>query len=258
MSRIKLKISYDGTDFCGWQKQTKLEHPSSIQSELEQALQNILNAEIKTVGSGRTDAGVHAYAQYVHFDTEADLGRYDLVRALNTQLPSTISVLEAWEAPKDFHALHSAEEKSYIFYIHNDPVRSALRSRFSVWEPRPLDVEWLNECSKFLVKKQDFKSFQNRGVDLKTTIREVTVAHWFKKDDLLCFEVAGTGFLKQMVRNIVGTQIGLFKHGEKPEQIQVIIEAMDRSKALETAPPEGLHLQWVKYPQSLDIECRKL
>lgn len=255
--RIKLLLSYDGTQYGGWQKQK--DSKPTIQGSLEEALSKILNQPINTIGSGRTDAGVHATGQVVHFDTSSWPKGLQLVKALNSLTPNDIVTKMAWEAPADFHALASAEEKTYKYFIHNSPVPTALKHRFTAWVRHPLDIHQLNALSAPLLGEHDFKSFQTSGTDVPNTVRNILDLNWEKKErHTVVFTIRGNGFLKQMVRNIVGTLLDLHKRGESPQRLLEILAAQDRSKALSTAPANGLFLCHVKYPRALDNKCRKI
>lgn len=259
--KIKLLVSYDGTDFCGWQKQKEHKHgpdKPSLQETIEKALSQILNEPIDLCASGRTDAGVHALAQIAHFETSKALPK-DLCWAIKSLLPNSIAVRQAWIAPEEFHSTLSAVRKTYRYWVWNSPRPSALLSRYSHWVRFPLDLDYLNEQAQYLVKNQDFKSFQSVGTPVQTTVREVYKARWtHRKGSLVQFEITGSGFLKQMVRNIVGTQLDLCTKGQPVEKIDEILKALDRRKAGTTAPPQGLFLYRVYYPRSLDIKCRQI
>jgi tRNA pseudouridine38-40 synthase len=261
MPRIKLLISYDGTDFCGWQKQKEHKHASplpSIQETIEKALSRVFNESIVMSGSGRTDAGVHAVAQIGHFDTEKTIPK-DLCWAIRGHLPSSIVVKAAWIAPSDFHSTLSATHKTYRYCIWNKQRSSALLDRFSWWVRHPLDLNFLTEASGFLIKNQDFKSFQSTGTPVKTTVREVYAAKWSAKaSGIVEFSITGSGFLKQMVRTLVGTQVQLYLKDRRPSEMAEILEACDRQRAGPTAPPQGLFLQRVYYPPELDNKCRRI
>lgn len=259
MSRIKLLISYDGTDFCGWQKQTKQDAKPSVQQTLEDALSSLLNEPITTFGSGRTDSGVHALGQVVHFETSKNLEGWNLCWAVRSKLPTSLVVKKAWIAPDDFHALHSATHKTYRYFVYNSEVQSALMSRYSHWVRHNLDIAYLNEVSQYLVGEHDFKSFQSTGTDVAHTVRVIYKAEWVRKNSkLLEFRVTGSGFLKQMVRAIVGTQLDLAMKGKPASDMLHIIDAKDRKFAGKTAPAQGLFLFRVFYPKSLDNQCRQL
>ena len=255
-AKIKLKVSYDGTAYEGWQRQTCGQ--PTIQGELESALSRILNEPITVWGSGRTDSGVHASGQVAHFLTTKDVKNIPLVSSLNSVLPEDIGILQAWIAPEDFHAQRSAIWKTYIYRIHNSKVPDPINSRFKVWLKRPLDVDRLNEITQFIQSKQDFKSFQTSGGATKTTVREVIEASWMREGDLVELRIKGTGFLKQMVRNIVGTILYIHDRGLEPSEMLSILEAKDRQAAKATAPAQGLFLDSVGYPPELDNRCLDL
>lgn len=261
MQKIKLIVSYDGTDFCGWQKQKDHAHgpdKPSLQETMEKALQKIFNHEMDISASGRTDAGVHALAQVVHFSTDRKLPQ-DLCWALRSYLPPSIVVKSAWAAPKEFHSTLSATHKTYRYWVWNAQRPSALLARYSNWVRTPLDLQYLNTQAHFLKKNQDFKSFQSVGTPVKTTVREVFEAKWVeRRKNLVEFQITGNGFLKQMVRNIAGTQLDLFLKGHPIEKIEEILAARDRQQALTTAPPQGLFLSRVYYPRILDNKCRQI
>lgn len=259
--KIKLLISYDGTDYCGWQKQKDHEFAPdkpSLQETIEKALEKIFQQSISLCASGRTDAGVHAAAQVAHFEVEKPIPK-DLCWALKGTLPSSISAKAAWIAPEEFHSTLSAEKKTYRFLIWNHSRPTALMARYTWWIRFPLDLGFMNECSKYLISKQDFASFQSVGTPVQHTVREIFKAEWsLKKPNLIQFEVTGSGFLKQMVRNIVGTIVDLNIKNQAPEQILSILQAMDRKKAGPAAPPQGLFLTKVYYPKDLDNRCRQI
>lgn len=256
MFRTKLIVSYDGADFCGWQRQTV---HKSVQGTLEQALSKIYDRPIRVLGASRTDTGVHATGQVAHFDAPRDPSMFDLRYALIRLTPPTIVVKDIYQAPPDFHSIACSVKKTYRYIVLNRPTPSALRFRYSHWVRFPLDIDFLNETAKYLIGRQDFKSFQTSGSDVKTTVREILSAEWVRREhDTLEFIIQGNGFLKQMVRNIVGTMLDLNQDGARPEKLREIIEQLDRRKAGATAPPQGLYLSQVYYPSELDSKCRKL
>ncbi|MNJ92774.1 tRNA pseudouridine synthase A [compost metagenome] len=229
---------------------------------IEEALEKVFGEKISLFASGRTDAGVHALNQVCHFTTHRKIDpakKWDLCWALNGQLPKSIVVKKAWLAPDDFHATLSATHKTYRYLIANQPRRSALMARNADWIRLPIDIEHLQQSSQFLLGKHDFKSFQSVGTPMKNTTRKIYQAQWeWRRPGLLQFTVTGNGFLKQMVRNIVGTSLMLEKKGSNPSKIQEIIDAKDRTVAGPAAPPQGLYLMRVYYPQDLDIRCLEL
>ena len=258
--RIKLLISYDGTDFAGWQLQDAgRQLKPTIQGTIERALEKMFHQPVRVHGSGRTDAGAHAIGQVAHFDAPRDVSHYDLRRAITQHLPDSIVIRGAWEAPPDFHSLFQAERKTYKYLVLNRQVPSALHCRYQSWVRQPLDWAHLNACAAHFLGERDFKSFQTRGTPVKSTIRTIYAASWRKKSPhVLEFTITGNGFLKQMVRNIVGTMLDLNLRGESPDLIPEIFAANDRAAARAAAPSHGLYLMKVFYPQELDNKCRKL
>ncbi len=255
-TRVKLVVSYDGTDFLGWQRQgTK----PTVQFAIESSLSHIFKQPITIQGSGRTDTGVHAVAQVVHFDAPKDPTKFNLRYAIQSQLPDSIAVKEVWIAPRDFHAVASCTHKSYKYFVLNRGHHSSLRHRYTHWIRFPLNLDYLNQVSSQLVGKHDFKSFQSSGTEVRSTIREIFEAKWEQpRPDTFVFTITGDGFLKQMVRNIVGTCVDMNQKAVPADQMTKVLNALDRRVAGPTAPPQGLFLYRVYYPQELDNQCRKL
>lgn len=261
VARYKMIISYDGTDFCGWQRQKDHKHGPelpSIQETFEKALGTILNHKVDLSASGRTDAGVHAVGQVIHFDTDRKMPR-DLCWALKSKLPPTISAKALFEVPKEFHATVSAYNKTYRYWVWNHERAPALMQRYVWWIRNPLHLDFLQEAADQLVGTQDFASFKNTGTPTRTTVRRIDQAVWTqKKPGLLEFQITGGGFMKQMVRNIVGTMVDLELKGKEAKMISDIIALKDRTKAGPAAPPQGLFLMKVRYPKALDNKSRQL
>lgn len=253
---MRLLISYDGTAYSGWQRQDR---EQSVQGTVEKALSSLFAKPITLIGASRTDSGVHAIGQTAHFDAPRDPFKGDLRFAINGALPKDIVIRQAYHAPNNFHSIADAVKKTYRFKILNRRVPSALRNRYTWWVRNPLDLGLLNEASQHLVGSQDFKAFQSTGTVVKSTIRSIERAEWVKKpNDIVEFRITGDGFLKQMVRNIVGTLVDVNQNQQKPEEITRILQTLDRQNAGPTAPPQGLYLSRVFYPRTLDNECRKL
>lgn len=261
MTKIKFTVSYDGTDYCGWQRQNQ-DHKPSISQTLTTALEEIFKHPITLYASGRTDAGVHAINQVCHFSTTRDekhFHNWDLGWAVRNKLPSSIVVKRSWIAPEDFHATISAERKTYRYLVLNAQRPSAINARYVGWVRKPMDLEYFNQCSQFIVGEHDFKSFQSVGTDVPHTVRTVYRAQWsWLKPNIAQFTITGSGFLKQMVRNIVGTQLLAHRKDWRPEKMQEILMAQDRKVAGPPAEPQGLYLMQVYYPQNLDNKCREL
>lgn len=255
--KIRLLLSYKGTDFFGWQKQKKLR---TVQGELEKVLQKIFQKKILIQGSGRTDTGVHALEQQAHFDiSQKEFKSRDLFTIFNKLLPQDISVLNVLQAPDEFHARFSAQKKTYIYFIYVSPKLAPFLCDFMWNRSSPLTLKTLNELASVFKGTHDFKSFQNSGSPVKTTVKTIYSSRWFKiSPEIYGYEVTGNGFLKQMVRNMVGTQIDLFKEKEPQRALQKILKSKDRRQALRVAPSQGLFLKKVFYPSALDRKCIKL
>lgn len=244
LTHFKLTIEYDGTHFHGWQVQPGL---STIQHEIQTILQTMTREKIIIHGSGRTDAGVHALGQVAHFacDTRIPAGQFQL--ALNMMLPKGIVIRECRVVDESFHARFSARRKTYQYRILNSPIPAGIGRQY-VWHiHRPLNMEAMQAAAFHLIGEMDFKSFEGTGSPRESTVRTIDRAEFYKKDDIIYFEVSGTGFLKFMVRNIVGTltEVGLGK--QTPLDFKQIILAKDRKEAGATAPPHGLFLLFVEY-----------
>ncbi len=247
MKNIKLTVAYDGTNYHGFQEQ-KGTGLDTIQEVLEKALYKLTEREIKIIGAGRTDAGVHARGQVVNFkcdDWRIPLAKTPLV--LNSLLLNDIAVLKAELVPLDFHARFSAISKTYCYRVYNERILDPFEARYTLHEPRKLDMQAINEACRYLIGEHDFKSFKSQGTPVKTTIRKLTQARADKEGKLVKFIFSANGFLYNMVRIMVGTliQVGLLKI--KPEALRDILEAKDRTKAGPTAPPQGLFLERVEY-----------
>ena len=256
--KIKMLVSYDGTDFGGWQRQNS--GPPTIQGSLEEVLTRVLDQPTAVCGSGRTDAGVHARAQVAHFLTpNKEVEGRKLLHALNSLTSKGIAIHGLWEAPDEFHAMASAKKKTYTYEIHNALTPSPFKERFSVWMKDDFDLDRLNSYSAIFLGSHDFKSFQTRGSEVRSTVREIFEALWERpSSDRLVFRMTGSGFLRQMVRNIVGTLLDLHRDRAQPSVLEGILKAMDRGAAGVTALPQGLCLDSVSYPLELDNKCRKL
>ncbi len=254
--RIRLDVSYKGTNYFGWQKQPN--HPS-IQQALEIALSQLFNTEFKTQGSGRTDAGTHAYQQVVDFELNQNIDNINFIRGINRYLPLDIRVMNAFEVPDTFNSLRSSISKTYVYKINNQPVPCPIKSDLTYWVRNQLDLKYLNEISQPLVGNHDFASFQTAGTPVLTTVREIYEAKWIEKPDQeVWFVISGNGFLKQMVRNIVGTLLdGHWKKAHTADSISKILASKSRPQAGSTAPAHGLYLYEVKYPEDLDKKCLK-
>ncbi|RYZ76411.1 MAG: tRNA pseudouridine(38-40) synthase TruA [Proteobacteria bacterium] len=257
-TRMRMTVSYDGTDFAGWQRQAQ-PHLLTCQGSLEKAISTIAGEFVRVLGASRTDAGVHAIGQTAHFDFPKNPENFDFQYSIQCLTPKTLVVKELFIAPRDFHAIALVTDKVYKYRVLNRRVPSALRRHFTYWVRHQLDLDYLNEASQFVLGQQDFAAFQSQGTIVKTTVRTVKEAYWSRiDDDTLEFTIRGDGFLKQMVRNIVGTLIDLNQDRLPALKVREILETGDRRKAGPTAPAQGLFLNKVNYPESIDNGCRKL
>jgi tRNA pseudouridine38-40 synthase len=250
MRNLKLILSYDGSEFSGWQVQPDA---TTVQGTLASAIGRITEEKVLPQGSGRTDAGVHALAQVVTFVTESSVPTANFVKALNDILPASARVLEVTEAPLEFHARHSARAKTYRYRIHRGSICPPFLARY-VWHyPYPLDEEAMTRASGLVVGEHDFTSFaatdpeRGREDEAISNVRRIIFSSWERTKDEFVYTVRGSGFLHHMVRNLVGTFILVGKGTLAVEDVTRILEARNRSAAGATAPPGGLCLVSVEY-----------
>lgn len=254
--RVKLILSYDGTDYCGWQKQNQSLKPS-LQDTLEAGLSKVFKTPIKCIASGRTDAGVHALAQVVHFDAPRNPESINLVKAMQALLPENITVQSSQMVLPEFHALFSARAKTYRYVLSTQVIRPTFLGRYCHWYPHRFELESLQKLAQVFEGTHDFKSFQSVGTQLVSTVRTIYRARWTQKSaHIFYFEVTGSGFLKQMVRNMVGTQLFYMQKKRGPDELRHLLSVRDRTQAAYTAPPQGLFLVKVYYPRDLDNKYR--
>ena len=239
-----LLIEYEGTAYHGWQMQT---NALSIQEVLEKFLSRILNTPTTLLSSGRTDAGVHAEGMPAHFVADTKMSVSEMQLALNSLLPHDISIKEVREVPMEFNARGSAKSKLYRYTILNRGYPSALNFRRSWFIPHELDVAAMQRASRYLLGEHDFTSFRAGNCNAKSPVRTMNRVEIFQKDDFLIFEFESKGFLKHMVRNLVGTLVYVGKKKYPAEQVKTILEARDRKVAGPTAPAHGLCLIRVDY-----------
>jgi tRNA pseudouridine38-40 synthase len=245
--RVKFTISYDGTDFHGFQIQPGLR---TVQGVLTETLQTVLKHPVQIEGSGRTDAGVHARGQVVSCQVFRDIPAEKWPIALNTRLPQDLVVRSAEYVPEDFHARFSAVAKTYRYTIDRGPYPDVFMHRYAYHHPRPFKLERLLEASRYLLGTHDFTSFCASQTHVEDKVRTVYGIHLLEEGPLLHVFVTGNGFLYNMVRILVGTllQVGYGKWN--PPDIQEILAAKDRTKAGNTAPAHGLTLWQVYYGQA--------
>ena len=255
--KIRLLLSYKGTGFFGWQKQLRRR---TVQGEIEKILFKLFKKKISLIGSGRTDTGVHALGQSAHFELEdSDLKNINLKKAFNSLLPEDISVLECWQAPLGFHARFSAKKKSYQYFVFTGDSPPVLFRDLVCWKKSSLDLDKLKKMSQVVLGTKDFKSFQSSGSDVKNSVRTIYQSRWTQiSSSFYCYQITGSGFLKQMVRNLVGTYMDLLKEQRGEQKLRRILRALDRRQAFRAAPSQGLYLKKVFYSSTLDKACYKI
>lgn len=248
--RFALGIEYDGTDFLGWQR---LQHGHTVQGALEAALSKVADRGVAVTCAGRTDAGVHARGQVVHFDTDAVRTPFAWTQGGNSNLPRSVAVTWAREVDDEFHARFSARARSYRYRLLNRRVRPALDARFVAWERAPLDADAMHAAAQGLVGTHDFSAFRTSQCQAPNPVREL---HWLRvtrHDEEIHFEVQANAFLHHMVRNLVGTLM-VVGRGEQPRDWPSrILVGRDRTKAGPTAPAEGLTFLGPRYERRWDL-----
>jgi tRNA pseudouridine38-40 synthase len=245
MRNIKLTIEYDGTNYRGWQSQKR---GTTIQEAIETAVEKITKNGVKLIGSGRTDSGVHALGQVANFKTASGLSAYQLQKALNAILPKDISIVKCEEADVTFHSQFDAKSKIYAYVILYRPYPSSLE-RLRAWHiPFTLKLPEMKEASTALIGEHDFRAFGLSTHTLRSTVREVLKLEIsLRENDNLYFEIEATGFLKRMVRLVVGTLIQVGRDRIPVDGVRRILESGERTKFVRAAPPWGLYLKEVKY-----------
>lgn len=244
MRNIKLTIEYDGKCYNGWQKQPdKL----NIQGEIEKAIYNITQEEVDLIGSGRTDAGVHALGQVANFKTNSALPIEKLALAINSQLKSSIIIKKAEEVDERFHSRYTAKQKTYRYIINNSKTGTAIYRNLEYCFPVKLNVEKMVEAAKYFEGEHDFKAFKSSGTSGKNSVRTIYKAEVRQNGERIIIELTGNGFLYNMVRIISGTLLDVGLGKIEPNEIPDIIEKKDRTKAGKTLPAHGLYLVKVQY-----------
>lgn len=245
-SKVALGIEYDGSEYYGFQKQKSTEQ--TIQGNLENSISKVANHSIKTFCSGRTDAGVHAFMQVVHFDTESRRSTREWVRGINSYLPHDIKVLWSKELDETFHARFSATHRSYLYRILNNQTPSALWSKRSLFVPQKLDIRAMRAASKYLIGEHDFSSFRGSGCQSNSPVRTIEDIKITKKNNFITFELRANAFLLHMVRIIIGTLLMVGKREIKPVEMKNILNEKDRRIAGKTVSSSGLYFLGPKYP----------
>lgn len=250
--RIALGIEYEGTRFHGWQRQEKPEL-LTLQDELEQALSTIAAQPITAICAGRTDKGVHATGQVVHFDTTAQRPEHAWLLGTNTYLPPEINVRWVKAVSEDFHARFSATARRYFYIIYNSSIRSSTLRNKVTWYYHSLDIAAMQTAGQYLLGEHDFSAYRSVDCQSPTAMRHVDHLNVYRRGDLVIVDIQANAFLHHMVRNIVGVllEIGIGK--QEPIWAKEILEARDRTQASITASAAGLYLVKVNYPAGWEI-----
>lgn len=236
----RVVVEYDGTDFAGWQRQAAAR---TVQGVLEEALAPLATGRVAVIGAGRTDAGVHAEGQVANARAATRLAAPELARAWNARLPADVAIRALAPAPPDYHARRAARSKLYAYRLWTGAMRSPLRERVALWVRPPLDVAAMRAASAALVGTLDFASFCAAGGEAHGTVRTIRRAEWLGVlGDELRFEVEGPGFLRHMVRNLVGSLLEVGRGRRDPDWIEALLAGRDRALAGPTAPARGLVL----------------
>jgi tRNA pseudouridine38-40 synthase len=257
--RIALGLQYDGSPYAGWQVQ---HNQNTVQAELEKALNAFIGEEAKsfpvqTITAGRTDTGVHALGQVIHFDTSVAREDFSWVRGVNSFLPSSIVVNWAKEVPDEFSARFSAFERTYIYALHVGPCRSPMvnaRAGYVMLPPKQwLDIEGMKKSAECLIGEHDFSSFRSSECQSKTPVKTLYAIEIISEEPWLYFRISGNAFLHHMVRNLIGCFLQIGQGRQRPEWMAQVLAAKDRRIAAPTFMPDGLYLAKVSYPEEFGI-----
>lgn len=252
--KIALGIEYNGAFFCGWQSQP---NACGVQDSLETALQAIAQHKVRVHAAGRTDAGVHALSQVVHFDTQTQRAESAWVRGVNAKLPSSVRVLWAKEIHADyeeeFHARFSAYQRSYQYILINQPTKPALMSDRAGWFHQPLNADLMQQAAEFLKGEHDFSAFRAADCQAKSPIKQLHIAQVTPVNNGFIFEFTANAFLQHQVRNMVGALIYIGKGKYPPNYMQTLLASKNRTLSPPTFSPNGLYLTGVGYDKKFEL-----
>jgi tRNA pseudouridine38-40 synthase len=248
--RIACGIEYDGSAYHGWQRQ---QNACSVQQLVEESLSKVADQRVETVCAGRTDTGVHATGQVIHFDTTAEREMHSWILGGNSNLPKDIAISWAQPVSGEFHARFRAVERSYRYIVFNRNTRSALLHKRVTWWLRPVDVERMGIAAQYLLGKHDFSSFRAAECQAKTPVRLLHELNISAQGHFIYIDVRADGFLHHMVRNIAGVLLAIAAGEHPPDWSRTVLEARDRNQAGVTAPAHGLYLTDVRYPDEFAI-----
>jgi tRNA pseudouridine38-40 synthase len=253
--RIALKVEYDGSQYHGWQAQTNLR---TVQFHLQEALAKVANHEIEVVCAGRTDTGVHANHQIVHFDTHSQRSLRAWVHGSNSFLPKDVCVKHAYHVNNDFHARYAATARRYRYVIYNSSIRPALLRSHVSWQYRHLEHSLMHQAAQCLVGEHDFTSFRSVECQSNTPMRDIKLLKVFRHGHYVVIDIVANAFLHHMVRNIAGVLIAVGSGRQPVDYVKQVLLAKDRRLGAETASPYGLYLVGVNYPEHFGIPSESL
>ncbi|WP_133130120.1 tRNA pseudouridine(38-40) synthase TruA [Legionella yabuuchiae] len=248
--RIALMVEYDGSQYHGWQSQAGLR---TVQKVIEQALSKVADEDISVICAGRTDTGVHATNQVIHFDTDKERTIRSWIHGTNSFLPKDVCIKWGREMPETFHARFSALSRRYLYVIYNAPIRPGLLRSNVTWQYRQLNHRLMNEASQFLLGEQDFTSFRSIECQSNSPMRNVQHLQVTRKGDFVIIDICANAFLHHMVRNIAGVLIAVGSGRQPVPWVNEVLTAKDRRMGAETAPPYGLYLTEVVYPKEFGV-----
>ncbi len=249
--RIALGVEYDGSAFCGWQRQEP--GVPTVQEAVETAVSRVADHPVTVICAGRTDTGVHANGQVIHFDAQAERTPRSWVFGTNANLPKTVCILWARPVSDAFHARFSAQQRAYRYVILNRPVRPTYLAGRVTWEYRPLDIEPMREAAQYLLGRHDFSSYRALACQAKSPVRTLHRLEVTRQGEFVTIEPEADGFLHHMVRNIAGVLMAIGAGERPPLWAREVLELRDRTLGGVTAPPHGLYLTRVGYPEEFRL-----
>lgn len=249
--RIAVGLEYAGSSYHGWQKQQLT--PNTVQQYVEEAFSRVADQPLQIICAGRTDAGVHATNQVIHFDTDAERSDYAWVCGANSYLPRDISIHWAKVVTEDFHARFSAVSRRYHYWIYNHSSRPGILQQKVTWHLQPLDADKMHQAAQHLIGEHDFSSFRAKHCQAKSPIRTVHDVTVTRHGPYIKIDICANAFLHHMVRNITGVLLAIGEGKAESDWMQTVLTQADRTAADITAPPDGLYLTTVEYPPEFQI-----
>jgi len=248
--RIAAIVEYDGTAFCGWQYQDGVR---TVQDEVEKAVSKVANSPVRIITAGRTDAGVHATGQVIHFDADVSRNSNAWLRGINSNLPADVAIHWVNQVDDNFHARFDATGRHYHYVILNRRTRPTFLAKKVSWDYRDLNVARMQVAAKYLVGEHDFSSFRAVACQAKSPVRDLRLLEVSARGDYIVLHVYANAFLHHMVRNLAGVLMTIGAGEQEPDWAKSVLEARDRTQGGLTAPPDGLYLTAVEYPESSGI-----